>query len=103
MALWLGVDVAAERKGFDAALVDECERRELRGGLSVAAVVELGAARAPALVAVDGPRTCAPDGHHARADELELARRGGGIRWAPPPAPGRGGGADYPWGAHGPA
>jgi hypothetical protein len=60
MARWLGVDVGAERKGFDVALVDEHALRELRGGLSVALVVELAVAWSPVLVAVDGPRTCAP-------------------------------------------
>ena len=83
MALWLGVDVGAERKGFDAALVDEHALRELRRGLSVALVVELAAAWSPVLVAVDGPRTCAPDGHTARDDECELARAVCGIRWTP--------------------
>ena len=36
MAPWFGVDVGAERKGFDVALVDERALRELRGGLIAA-------------------------------------------------------------------
>ncbi len=83
MALWLGVDVGAERKGFDVALIDERSLVELRSGLSIALVVELAVARSPVLVAVDGPRTCAPDGHTSRADERELSRRVCGIRWTP--------------------
>jgi predicted nuclease with RNAse H fold len=101
MALWLGVDVGAERKGFDVALVDEGALRELRGGLSVGAVTELAVARAPLLVAVDSPRTCAPDGQGARADERELARRVCGIRWTPDLAAVRDGGAYYAWVRHG--
>jgi predicted nuclease with RNAse H fold len=101
MALWLGVDVGAERKGFDAALVDEHALLELRGGLSVAAVAELAVARAPVLVAVDSPRSCAPDGHSARADERELARRVCGIRWTPDLRAVRDGGGYYAWVRHG--
>jgi predicted nuclease with RNAse H fold len=82
-AQWLGVDVGAERKGFDVALINEDALRELRGGLSVASVVELAESWSPVLVAVDGPRTCAPDGLSARADERELARAICGIRWTP--------------------
>ena len=80
---WLGIDVGAERKGFDVALIDERALLELRGGLSVACVVEFAVAWSPVLVAVDGPRTCAPDGHTARNDERELARAVCGIRWTP--------------------
>ena len=83
MALWLGVDVGAERKGFDVALIDSRSLLELRGGLSMASVVDLAVARSPVLVGVDSPRTCAPDGHSARADERELRRRVCGIRWTP--------------------
>jgi predicted nuclease with RNAse H fold len=82
-AQWMGVDVGAERKGFDVARIDERALLELRGGLSVASVVELAMAWSPGLVAVDGPRTCAPDGHTARHDERELARAVCGIRWTP--------------------
>jgi predicted nuclease with RNAse H fold len=100
MALWLGVDVGAERKGFDVALIDERSLLELRGGLSMASVVELAVARSPVLVGVDSPRTCAPDGHTARADERELRRRVCGIRWTPDLAHVQTGGY-YAWVRHG--
>ena len=87
MALWLGVDVGGERKGFDVAVIDERSLIELRGGMSMGSVVELAVAQAPVLVAVDGPRACAPDGHTARADERELRRRVCGIRWTPDARP----------------
>ena len=83
MARWLGVDVGGERKGFDAALIDERSLLELYGRMSIASVVEFAMARSPVLVAVDSPRTCAPDGHTVRADERELRRRVCGIRWTP--------------------
>jgi predicted nuclease with RNAse H fold len=83
MARWLGVDVGAQRKGFDVALIDEHALLELRGGLSVSPVVELAVAQSPVLVAIDGPCCCAPDGHTSRADERELARHVCGIRWTP--------------------
>ena len=101
MALWLGVDVGAERKGFDVAVIDERSLRELRGGESVAGVAELAASRSPVLVAVDSPRSCAPDGHTSRADERELRRRVCGIRWTPDLAAIRDGGAYYAWIRHG--
>ncbi|HEY6523934.1 MAG TPA: hypothetical protein VIY10_09220 [Solirubrobacteraceae bacterium] len=100
MALWLGVDVGGERKGFDVAVIDERSLLELRGGMSMASVVELAVARAPVLVAVDGPRACAPDGHTARADERELRRRVCGIRWTPDLAHVQRGGY-YGWVRHG--
>jgi hypothetical protein len=37
----------------------------------------------PAVVAIDGPRFCAPEGHSAREGELQLARQVCGIRWTP--------------------
>ena len=100
MALWLGVDVGGERKGFDVAVIDERSLLELRGGMSLASVVELAVAQAPVLVAVDGPRACAPDGHSARADERELRRRVCGIRWTPDAAHVQTGGY-YGWVRHG--
>jgi predicted nuclease with RNAse H fold len=37
----------------------------------------------PAVVALDSPKTCAPEGESSRADERELARAVCGIRWTP--------------------
>jgi predicted nuclease with RNAse H fold len=101
MARWLGVDVGAERKGFDVALVDEHALLERRGGLSVAAVVELAVAHSPVLVAIDSPRSCAPDGETSRADERALARGVCGIRWTPDRAALRDGGPYCAWVRHG--
>src|ERR1700749_2038394 len=101
MALWLGVDVGAERKGFDVALVDERALVALLAGLSVPAVVEIAVTRSPVLVGVDSPASCAPDGHSARADERELARRVCGIRWTPDLRTVHDGGAYYAWVRHG--
>jgi predicted nuclease with RNAse H fold len=81
--VWLGVDVGAARKGFDVALVDDEALLDLRGGLTIADVVALADARAPRLTGIDSPRSCAPDGHTARADERALSRRVCGIRWTP--------------------
>jgi predicted nuclease with RNAse H fold len=52
------------------------------------------------LVAIDGPRTCAPPGHTARACERELSRRICGIRWTPDQAHVRAS-AYYGWVAEG--
>jgi predicted nuclease with RNAse H fold len=41
------------------------------------------AERAPILVAIDSPGSCAPAGHASRADERKLGRRVCGIRWTP--------------------
>lgn len=80
---WLGVDVGGSRKGFDVALVDERRLLMLAGGLGCKAVLDLVETRRPALVAIDSPRSCAPDGHSARADERRLSRSICGIRWTP--------------------
>src|SRR5262249_46306957 len=66
VAVWLGVDVGGRRKGFDVALVDEGRLVDLRGRLGRDAVVELGAATRPALVASDSPCPCAPGGQKTR-------------------------------------
>ena len=100
MARWLGVDVGAERKGFDAALVDERSLLLLRGGLTVDGVVRLVAEHSPVLVAIDSPRSCAPPGHTSRASDRELCRRVCGIRWTPDLARVRAGDY-YGWVRHG--
>jgi predicted nuclease with RNAse H fold len=83
VARWLGVDVGAKRKGFDIALVDDRRLLALAGGLDRHAVVQCVATERPAVVAIDSPRHCAPDGQSARDDERRLARSICGIRWTP--------------------
>jgi predicted nuclease with RNAse H fold len=80
---WLGVDVGGRRKGFDAAVIDERRLLELRGRLSRDEVLAVVDDARPTLVAVDGPRRCAPPGHHLREDERALSRAVCGIRWTP--------------------
>ncbi len=41
------------------------------------------AAREPAVIGLDRPKTCAPPGERSRADERALAREICGIRWTP--------------------
>lgn len=83
MASWIGVDVGGERKGFDAAVIDDRKVLALRGRLSWQQVADLVMACTPAAVAIDSPRTCAPKGHTAREGELQIARQVCGIRWTP--------------------
>ena len=83
MGRWVGVDVGGKRKGFDVALIDDRRVLELRGGLTCQQVVDLVTARSPAVVAIDSPRTFAPDGQTCRDDERRLARSICGIRWTP--------------------
>ena len=83
MAVWVGVDVGGRRKGFDVAVIDGRRVLDLRSRLNCAQVVELAMERRPAFVAIDSPRSCAPDGQTARECELRLARSICGIRWTP--------------------
>jgi predicted nuclease with RNAse H fold len=83
MARWAGVDVGGKRKGFDAAVIDAHHVLELRGGLTCQQVVDLVTAHSPAVLAIDSPRTFAPDGQTCRDDERRLARSICGIRWTP--------------------
>jgi predicted nuclease with RNAse H fold len=101
MPVWLGVDVGAERKGFDAAVVNERSLLVLRGGLSIDGVIGLVDEYAPLLVALDSPGSCAPAGHTSRADERELRRVVCGIRWTPDLAQVTDGGDYYGWVRHG--
>jgi len=80
---WIGVDVGAKRKGFDVAVVDGCRVLALRNRLGCQQVADLVMTCQPAVVAIDGPRSCAPEGHTAREGELQLARQVCGIRWTP--------------------
>jgi predicted nuclease with RNAse H fold len=83
VARWVGVDVGGKRKGFDAAVIDDRQLLELRGGLTCEHVADLVAAHSPAVVAVDSPRYCAPEGQTCRDDERQLAASVCGIRWTP--------------------
>jgi predicted nuclease with RNAse H fold len=83
VARWIGVDVGGTRKGFDAAVVDERQVLALRGRLSCQQVGDLVMTCRPAVVAIDSPCACAPEGHSYRAGELQLARQVCGIRWTP--------------------
>jgi predicted nuclease with RNAse H fold len=79
---WLGVDVGGPRKGFDVALIGE-ERLRLLARMPRAEVVALVESERPAVVAIDSPCSCAPDGLKARECELSLNRAICGIRWTP--------------------
>jgi predicted nuclease with RNAse H fold len=83
MTCWLGIDVGARRKGFDAALIDERGVLAMDRKLSVTAVLELAQVAGPTLVGVDGPCCWAPDGETSRAGERLLNRAVCGIRWTP--------------------
>ena len=79
----IGVDVGGRRKGFDVALLDDREVVTLTRGLDRKAAVELVSIHQPALIAVDSPRSCAPEGHSTRECERELNTSICGIRWTP--------------------
>jgi L-amino acid N-acyltransferase YncA/predicted nuclease with RNAse H fold len=80
----VGIDVGGRRKGFHACAL---RGEEIVAGPErlhdVASAVEWVVAREPAIVSLDSPKTCAPDGESSRADERELARAVCGIRWTP--------------------
>jgi predicted nuclease with RNAse H fold len=80
---WVGVDVGGERKGFDMAVIDHRELRRLHGRLTCAQVVEIVEAVAPAVVGIDSPRVCAPDGARSRECERRIATEICGIRYTP--------------------
>jgi len=79
----VGVDVGGRRKGFDVALLDDREVAALMCGLDRETVVELASVHQPALVAVDSPRSCAPEGQSTRECERDLNTSICGIRWTP--------------------
>ncbi len=83
-SVWAGVDVGGRRKGFHAALIDS--QSLLAGPMRLASVAEVVAwllSRAPRLVAVDSPRSAAPNGCLSRPEERQLAREVCGIRYTP--------------------
>jgi predicted nuclease with RNAse H fold len=83
VARWLGIDVGGKRKGFDLALIDDRGVISLVGGLGRSAVLQRIEIDRPAIVGIDSPRCCAPDGRTVREDERRLARSICGIRWTP--------------------
>lgn len=89
MTCWLGIDVGGERKGFDAALIDERGVLAMDRKLPVAGVLELVRTAGPTLVGIDGPCCWAADGETSRAGERLLNRTVCGIRWTPDQHQGR--------------
>jgi predicted nuclease with RNAse H fold len=83
VALWIGVDVGGKRKGFDAAVIDDRRVLALKSRMTCKQVVDLVITNPPTVVAIDSPRSCAPEGKTAREGELQLARSICGIRWTP--------------------
>ena len=83
MAVWAGVDVGGRRKGFDVAVIDDRRVVALQRRLTCQQVVDLVVKHWPAVVAIDSPRVCAPDGQNKRECELQLAKSICGIRWTP--------------------
>jgi predicted nuclease with RNAse H fold len=83
VAVWVGVDVGGKRKGFDVAVIDGRRVLALQSHMTCEQVVDLAIENQPAVVAIDSPRSCAPDTQTARDGELELAKSICGIRWTP--------------------
>jgi predicted nuclease with RNAse H fold len=83
VAAWVGVDVGGKRKGFDVAVIDERRVLALQSHLTRTQVVDLAMKHRPAVIAIDSPCCCAPEGRAARDGELQLARSICGIRWTP--------------------
>lgn len=83
MATWAGVDVGGKRKGFDVAVIDDRRVLALQGHLTCKQVADLAIENRPRVIAIDSPRSCAPEGRTARAGELLLAKSVCGIRWTP--------------------
>jgi predicted nuclease with RNAse H fold len=83
VAAWAGVDVGGKRKGFDVAVIDDRRVLALQSYLTRKQVVDLALANRPAVIGIDSPCCCAPEGRTARDGELQLARSICGIRWTP--------------------
>src|SRR5262249_19045660 len=82
-AAWGGVDVGGKGKGFDVAVIDDCRLLALQSHLTPKQVVDLAMGHRPAVIAIDSPRCCAPEGQTARDGERQLAKSICGIRWTP--------------------
>ncbi len=83
MATWAGVDVGGKRKGFDVAVIDDRQVLALQSRLTCKQVVDLLMENRSAVIAIDSPCCCAPDGQAARDGELQLVKSICGIRWTP--------------------
>ena len=81
--MWVGVDVGGQRKRFDVAVIDDRRVLALQSHRTCQQVVEIVIANRPAVVAIDSPRSCAPEGQTARDSERQLAKSICGIRWTP--------------------
>jgi predicted nuclease with RNAse H fold len=75
--------VGGRRKGFDVALIDGRRILALEGRLTREQVVELVETHCPAVVAIDSPRCCAPDGQKTRKCEHLVNDAICRIRWTP--------------------
>jgi predicted nuclease with RNAse H fold len=65
VAVWVGVDVGGKRKGFDVAVIDDRRVLALQSHRTCEQVVGIVVANHPAVVAIDSPRSCAPEGQIA--------------------------------------
>ena len=75
--------MGGKRKGFDAAVIDDRRVLALKSRMTCKQVANLVITNPPTVVAIDSPRSCAPEGKTARPGELQLARSICGIRWTP--------------------
>lgn len=82
--MWAGIDVGAQKKGFDVAVIDQrdclCDLRRISKAEDV---VRHLVPFAPRIVGVDSPKHPAPTGYRLRECERRLARELCGIRWTP--------------------
>ena len=84
MAVWAGVDVGAQRKGFHVAALDD--RRVVHGPVNLASVAEtaeLLESLAPLVIGIDSPCAPAPPGARSRECERRLAATVCRIRYTP--------------------
>jgi predicted nuclease with RNAse H fold len=86
-----------EAKGLRCRANRRSRLLALDGRLNRGAVVGLVEAHRPKIVAIDSPRSCAPDGEATRAGERELAKAICGIRWTPDERRVHDGNAYYAW------
>ena len=100
--VWAGVDVGGRRKGFHAAVIDGPQL--LAGPERLPEphnVVSWLLKWKPVVVAVDSPRSPAPDGQQSREGERRLAREICGIRYTPDKKALDGNRVYYEWIEHG--
>jgi len=82
--VWAGVDVGGRAKGFHVALIDDTTLLDYAHLLTVSATAAWLAERRPSLVAIDSPRSPAPQGESSRPGERALAAAGiSNIRYTP--------------------